>query len=99
MFSSYVAPLKSDQLVVYFQDLKGIVLEVSKFLGKSLPDSVIDQIVAHSSFKSMKANPMSNPDTLKFFNGTKPDGQLSFMRKGAYFLSCKKYKHLNNIIK
>ena len=68
-------------LTNYFQDLKSIVLEVCKFLGKSLPDSVIDQIVAHSSFKSMKANPMSNPDTLKF-NDPKVDGKLSFMRKG-----------------
>ena len=73
-----------DYFVIFnncFQDLKSIVLEVCKFLGKSLPDSVIDKIVEHSSFKSMKANPMSNPDTLKF-NDPKVDGKLSFMRKG-----------------
>lgn len=64
------------------KDLRSIVVKACEFLKRPLSDAVIDKIVEHSSFKSMKKNPMSNPDSLKF-NDPKVDGKLSFMRKGV----------------
>ncbi len=58
-----------------------MVVQVCDFLQKPLSEAIIDQIVEHSSFASMKKNPMSNPDSLKL-NDPKTDGKLSFMRKG-----------------
>ncbi|XP_043540504.1 sulfotransferase 1C2-like isoform X3 [Chiloscyllium plagiosum] len=52
-----------------------------KFLGKELPDLVIDGIVRNTTFESMKDNPMSNYSTV-------PDSIFDrsishFMRKGT----------------
>ncbi|KAM3922398.1 sulfotransferase 2B1-like [Leptodactylus fuscus] len=42
------------------QDLRGGVIRICKFLGQELDDAQIDLVVKHSTFKSMKENPMSN---------------------------------------
>ena len=67
---------------------------VATFLGYTYPGDVIDEIVDHCSFASMKKNPMTNPDSLisifkKQQEGkpeTSPEGskqeETSFMRKG-----------------
>ncbi|XP_042188772.1 uncharacterized protein LOC103182604 [Callorhinchus milii] len=62
------------------KDLRTAVQNMSKFLGKSLDDNRIDQIVKSSTFKNMKANPKSNYEdiTSESFDKTVP----GFMRKG-----------------
>ncbi|XP_072041097.1 sulfotransferase 1A3-like [Amphiura filiformis] len=45
-------------------DLKAVVERVSKFMGYTISDDVINGIVDHCSFASMKKNPMTNPDGL-----------------------------------
>ncbi|XP_033630668.1 sulfotransferase 1E1-like isoform X2 [Asterias rubens] len=67
------------------KDLRGTVLKISEFLGKSFSDETIDAIMDHCSFQNMKNNPMTNPDTLiQIIHGGKmPEGQ-SFMRKGRF---------------
>ena len=70
------------------------MVKACEFLKRPLSDAVIDKIVEHSSFKSMKKNPMSNPDSLKF-NDPKVDGKLSFMRKGEIM---ERLKNINPII-
>ncbi|KAM3922404.1 sulfotransferase 2B1-like [Leptodactylus fuscus] len=42
------------------QDLRGGVVRICKFGGQELDDAQIDLVVKHSTFKSMKENPMSN---------------------------------------
>ncbi|XP_038064989.1 sulfotransferase 1E1-like [Patiria miniata] len=65
------------------KDLRGTVLKISEFLGKSLSDDVIDAITDHCTFENMKKNPMTNPDTLlqNAHGGQMPEGK-SFMRRG-----------------
>ncbi|KAM3922402.1 sulfotransferase 2B1-like [Leptodactylus fuscus] len=60
------------------QDLRGSVVRLCKFLGQELDDAQIDSVVEHSTFKSMKENPMSNwsqSDIVDHSKGT-------FLRKG-----------------
>ncbi|XP_022095565.1 sulfotransferase 1C2-like isoform X2 [Acanthaster planci] len=65
------------------KDLRGIVKRISAFLGKALPDDVIDAITDHCTFENMKKNPMTNPDTITqiIHGGKMPEGK-SFMRAG-----------------
>uniref|UniRef100_H3AII6 Sulfotransferase n=1 Tax=Latimeria chalumnae TaxID=7897 RepID=H3AII6_LATCH len=67
-----------------FQNPKREILKVLTFLGRELPDDVVEKIVHHTSFESMKINPMTNYTTLpKILPKTifRP-GISSFMRKG-----------------
>lgn len=49
-------------------------------MGLELPESVLNQIVEHTKFESMKANPMANYSTLP---SSLVDHTVSpFMRKG-----------------
>ncbi|XP_063292305.1 sulfotransferase 2B1-like [Pelobates fuscus] len=64
-----------------YEDLRGSVIRISKFLGKNFDDAIIDSIVEHATFKSMKDNKMSNFTLLP---GTYMDQDKSpFMRKGV----------------
>lgn len=42
------------------KDLKSVVLQVAKFLNKTIPDKEMDKLLNHLSFKSMQKNPSVN---------------------------------------
>ncbi|XP_072041909.1 sulfotransferase 1C4-like [Amphiura filiformis] len=46
------------------RDLKAVVEKVANFLGYTLSDIVINDIVDHCTFANMKKNPMTNPDKM-----------------------------------
>ena len=70
-------------LVLFFQDLRGNVEKISKFLGKDLSAEKLDAITDHCTFANMKKNPMTNPDNLSVPTRSDPaDATPSFMRKG-----------------
>ncbi|KAM3922406.1 sulfotransferase 2B1-like [Leptodactylus fuscus] len=62
------------------QDLRGGVIRICKFLGQELDDAQIDSVVEHSTFKSMKDNPMSNWTQLP--SDVMDQSKGTFMRKG-----------------
>ncbi|XP_072029897.1 sulfotransferase 1A1-like [Amphiura filiformis] len=78
-------------------DLKGAIIQVADYLGRTFPDDVLDKMVEKCTFKSMKKNPACNPDSLGYNiddieNGKKEadikkevqeDQQTSFLRKGT----------------
>nr|XP_054767524.1 sulfotransferase 1C2A-like [Lytechinus pictus] len=69
------------------KDLPGAVRQIAEFMGKSLSDDVIAKIAEASTFKAMKNNPSSNPDTM-IMKGIEQAGMekpkdKSFMRKGV----------------
>ncbi|KAM3922399.1 sulfotransferase 2B1-like [Leptodactylus fuscus] len=76
--------MKDDERFFYItyeellQDLRGSVVRLCKFLGQELDDAQIDLVVEHSTFKSMKKNPMSNWSQSDILDNSKG----SFMRKG-----------------
>ncbi|XP_072033690.1 sulfotransferase 1C4-like [Amphiura filiformis] len=59
------------------KDEKAAVKQICEFLGYHYSDEIIDRITRHTTFGSMKKNPMTNPDSLM----EKKD--VSFMRKGV----------------
>ncbi|XP_041479021.1 sulfotransferase 1C2-like [Lytechinus variegatus] len=69
------------------KDLTGAVRQIAEFMGKSLSDDVIAKIAEASTFKAMKNNPSSNPDTLIMAGleqaGMEKPKDKSFMRKGV----------------
>ncbi|XP_059499269.1 sulfotransferase 1C2-like isoform X2 [Stegostoma tigrinum] len=72
-------------LYIFYEDIKEDprreIVKIMKFLGKELPDAVLDGIVQQTSFESMKENPMTNYSTVsdRYF-----DRSISlFMRKGT----------------
>ena len=81
-------------VVFLLKDLKAIVQKVATFLGYTYSDDVINRVVDHCSFASMKKNPMTNPDyVMSFFieqrsnkpetsNDSNKQETTSFMRKG-----------------
>uniref|UniRef100_A0A8C4QCF3 Sulfotransferase n=1 Tax=Eptatretus burgeri TaxID=7764 RepID=A0A8C4QCF3_EPTBU len=61
------------------QDLPAVVWKICKFVGKHLTEEQVLEVVKHSSFKAMKANPSVNKEDLdSVFDLTKG----KFMRKG-----------------
>lgn len=57
------------------------VLKVVKFLGISLTDEDVEDIVESTSFESMKSNPNTNYSQWDTF-GIRDRNESSFMRKG-----------------
>ncbi|XP_072025287.1 sulfotransferase 1C4-like [Amphiura filiformis] len=63
------------------KDEKAAVRQICEFLGYHYSDDILDRITQHSTFGSMKKNPMTNPD---FFNVQREgEKHISFMRKGV----------------
>ncbi len=54
--------------------------QICEFLGYHYSDHVIDRITQHTTFRCMKKNPMTNPDT--FNVQREAEKHISFMRKG-----------------
>ncbi|XP_030846051.1 sulfotransferase 1C2 [Strongylocentrotus purpuratus] len=61
------------------KDLPGAIRQIAEFMGKSFSDDAIEKIAEASTFKAMKKNPSSNPDTVL----QKSNQDSSFMRKGV----------------
>lgn len=71
------------------KDLRSSVLKIANILEYKLSDDQVDAIVAKSTFKAMKTDPMVNPDSCNpsYQDGVKQN--KSFMRKGLLpFFSC-----------
>ncbi|XP_026519201.2 sulfotransferase 1C1-like, partial [Terrapene carolina triunguis] len=63
------------------KDPRGEIQKVGRFLGRELLEPVLETIVEHTSFESMRENPMANYSTLPPFildHAVSP-----FMRKGT----------------
>ncbi|XP_053219173.1 sulfotransferase 1C2-like [Podarcis raffonei] len=72
-------------LYLFYEDMKEDpareIRKVIQFMGLELPESVLNQIVEHTKFESMKTNPMANYSTLP---SSLVDHSVSpFMRKGT----------------
>ena len=64
-----------------FQDLRGSVLKICKFLGKELSEEDVDAVVRQATFENMKNDPRANYDNkLKAYFGIQKKGH--FLRKG-----------------
>ncbi|KAI8489495.1 hypothetical protein Bbelb_326620, partial [Branchiostoma belcheri] len=63
------------------RDLRGHVVKIANFLGKTLPEQRIDEVVANCTFSAMKKNPATNVTKNPIFKqrGAK---DFEFMRKG-----------------
>ena len=59
-------------------DLPGSVKRISKSMGYSLEESVINTIAKQCTIESMRADPLGNPDEYLTF----VDKNTSFLRKG-----------------
>ena len=65
------------------QDRASVVRKVADFLGVSLNDNEVGNIVANTSFEVMKANPSTNFHQWKKSGMIPPDEEGAFMRKGV----------------
>lgn len=64
-----------------FQDLRGSVLKICKFLGKELSEEDMDTVVRQATFENMKYDPLANYDKIiTTAYGTNVKGH--FLRKG-----------------
>ncbi|NWI22044.1 ST1D1 Sulfotransferase, partial [Crypturellus soui] len=71
-------------LYLFYEDMKQEpqreVRKIARFLGKKVPESMVEKIVHHTSFQEMKKNPAANYETLPDWV---MDHSLSpFLRKG-----------------
>ena len=57
--------------------------QICEFIGYQYSDAILDKITEHTIFRSMKKNPMTNPDSFKIQRDEAKDA--SFMRKGKHF--------------
>uniref|UniRef100_A0A1X7UF11 Sulfotransferase domain-containing protein n=1 Tax=Amphimedon queenslandica TaxID=400682 RepID=A0A1X7UF11_AMPQE len=64
------------------RDLPGAVRSISQFMGYDLDQATIESIAEQSSFESMKANPLANPD-LFFTYKVETNSTPPFLRKGV----------------
>ncbi|XP_072273366.1 sulfotransferase 1C1-like [Pyxicephalus adspersus] len=62
------------------EDLKREIRKVMKFLGKNFSEEVLDRICHHTTFNTMKKNPMANYSTVP--NSILDQNLSPFMRKG-----------------
>ncbi|XP_075035077.1 sulfotransferase 1C1-like [Mixophyes fleayi] len=76
---------KHQILYVFYEDMiedpQREIQRVMRFLGKDLPEEVLQKIQHHTSFSSMKANPMVNYDVL--LPSVLDTSISTFMRKGT----------------
>ncbi|OCT58848.1 sulfotransferase family cytosolic 1B member 1 [Xenopus laevis] len=75
---------KQNVLYLFYEDMiedpKREIRKVMSFLGKDLPDLVVEKICQHTSFKAMKENPLTNYSSVP---SAVMDQSISpFMRKG-----------------
>ncbi|XP_059754247.1 sulfotransferase 1A1 [Balaenoptera ricei] len=71
-------------LYLFYEDIKQNpkreIQKILEFVGRSLPEETVDNIVQHTSFKEMRKNPMTNYSTIPI---KVMDHSISaFMRKG-----------------
>ncbi|XP_061445439.1 sulfotransferase 1C2-like [Rhineura floridana] len=70
-------------LYLFYEDMKedpaSEIRKVAQFLDQELPEPVLNRIMEHTEFKSMKANPLANYSTMPGYNHL----LSAFMRKGA----------------
>ncbi|XP_035693422.1 sulfotransferase 1C4-like isoform X3 [Branchiostoma floridae] len=68
------------------RDLRGHVVKIATFLGRTLSDQRIDEVVANCTFSAMKENPATNfsriPALQKAFFSKAEGSGLEFIRKG-----------------
>ncbi|XP_072273344.1 sulfotransferase 1A1-like isoform X2 [Pyxicephalus adspersus] len=71
-------------LFLFFEDMledsKRAIKKVAEFIGKDLPNDVLEKIQQHTTFKAMKENKMSNYSTIP--SSVMNHGISPFMRKG-----------------
>ncbi|XP_078504657.1 amine sulfotransferase-like [Lissotriton helveticus] len=64
------------------KDLRGAVLKICNFVGKSLDDKTVDAIVERATFKTMKTDPLANYENMGNELSETPK-KLTFLRKGT----------------
>ncbi|KAL7977349.1 hypothetical protein Chor_009298 [Crotalus horridus] len=72
-------------LYIFYEDIKKDpaqeIQKIAQFLGSELSGAVVDEIVQHTKFESMKTNPMANYSTIPSFLLNQDISP--FMRKGT----------------
>ena len=77
---------------VFFQDPRTEIQSLSKFLGRSLNDAQINDVVHHCSFEEMKANEKTNFSEFQTI-GFIDMKVMPFMRSGKLFFNLMEGEH------